>query len=195
MIKWKSEDECLNNAFGLNTATEWKNITLDLVKQYVESNEQAELPIYPKTTDTEDLEEADYDKKIMVEVSKILDVKFYGYDDQPYTDTSKMKEELELDDRLESENDDLESAYRTGNLASYLFDNYGEEYRVDRSGDYSSVEICVATGGPVILIDTDSKCIRIAWGGKCENYGIRYEIVDAIDDIMREEWNMRKERL
>ena len=193
MITWKADDETLHNAYGMNTATQWKEIALDLVKQYVDSNEQAELPIYPKSTDTEDLIEADYDKKIMVEVSNILDVKFYGFDDQPYTNTNKLKEEIECEEKLERENDDLESAYRTGNLTSYLFDNMGEEYRVDGQGRYSSCEICLATGGPGIWLDTEKKTLHLAWGGIVKDLGVQYKIIDAVDEIMEEEWNMKSQ--
>ena len=70
----------------------------------------------------------------------------------------------------------------------YLDDSLDIEYRIDRNKDYRSCEICVGYGGPNIYIDTADAYIKLYWGSTREQYPIKYETRDEIDDWARDMW-------
>ena len=206
MITWLSNDPTLNNAYGKQSAEQWKATTLDLVKQYYESLEQAELPIYPKTRDTSKLEKAETMKDVMLEVSNILDVEFEAYDDmsQPYMDTKKIRQGKENYRYLESELEDLEEAYKQyqeGNTDAwfdYLTENMGEQYRVSIDGtgslSYDSVMITLAIGGPGIWLDTETGTLILKWWSEKAEIGVSKDICDLVDEFFEEKYEMLSRR-
>lgn len=89
-------------------------------------------------------------------------------------------------DRLDCFGDELEKAYNDGNLTEYILDNYDEEYRIDSRKCYRSCKIALAIGGPGVWLDTSKSCLRLVWGFTDEYLAVRSEIIEEVDDIMRE---------
>ena len=63
------------------------------------------------------------------------------------------------------------------------------EYRIGSDKSYRSVELCIGWGGPNIYIDTADAEIKLYWGTTREQYPIRYETRDQIDEYAKECWN------
>lgn len=66
-------------------------------------------------------------------------------------------------------------------LYDYFDDVYDIEYRISGSGEYRSVALMVACGGPNIYIDTGNRQVELYWWGDRANYPIHYDTVDEID--------------
>ncbi len=71
-------------------------------------------------------------------------------------------------------------------LYDYFDDIYDIEYRISGSGDFRSVCIMVACGGPNIYIDTGTKQVELYWWGDRANFPIHYDTVDEIDSYFEE---------
>lgn len=78
----------------------------------------------------------------------------------------------------EIEENDLEAV----SLWDYFNDVYNIEYRIDQQKELRSVEIMVACGGPNIYIDTDSKSVKLYWGGEFAEYPIDYDTAAALTE-------------
>lgn len=78
--------------------------------------------------------------------------------------------------------------YEQLSLWDYLSDVFDVEYRIDGRGEYRSVRLMVACGGPNIYIDTASKQVELYWWSDRASYPISYEVCDEIDAINEEMW-------
>lgn len=74
-------------------------------------------------------------------------------------------------------------------LYDYLEDIFDVEYRISGRGEYRSVQIMVACGGPNIYIDTASKQIELYWWCDRADYPISYAAVNALDEWAEELYN------
>lgn len=66
------------------------------------------------------------------------------------------------------------------------------EVHVGLDGTYRSCEIMVAGGGPTIIVDTAQHGLVLTWGGYRSYYGLRCDVIDYIDKMMEDEWNVMK---
>ena len=104
----------------------------------------------------------------------------------------------------EGENEDGETIYKCScgcvyeyepeqmTLYDYLEDILDVEYRISGRGEYRSVQIMVACGGPNIYIDTASKQVELYWWTDRANYPISYDAADALDEWAEEYYNCTK---
>lgn len=100
-----------------------------------------------------------------------------------------IAEELdELATNPRQDNDDREPY----DLTSYFEDCLDIEYRIDGRGNYRSVKICLACGGPNIYVDTNDNAVKLYWGGTRAAWCVSHETSDAIDDIFEEDYNCIK---
>lgn len=78
-------------------------------------------------------------------------------------------------------------------LYDYLNKNaYDVEYRIDASGNYKSVQIMVAGGGPNIYIDTADDRVKLFWWTERAEYSFLPDVGNAIDEYYEQEYlNMR----
>ena len=74
-------------------------------------------------------------------------------------------------------------------LCDYFYDCYDVEYRCDASGEYRSVSVMIACGGPNIYIDTALGAVCLYWWGNTAQYNIDSDTVAAIDEIFEEYFN------
>lgn len=104
-------------------------------------------------------------------------------DSEAYTLTEDAAAELEeLRQKLEAYEDGDEPA----DLIDYFADVLDIEYRISGSGEYRSVAITVATGGPHIEVDTGSESVKLWWGSTRAEWSIHRDTSNAIDDIFTE---------
>lgn len=101
----------------------------------------------------------------------------------------------------ESENENRETIYKCScgcetesepeqmTLYDFLEDIYDIEYRISGSGDFRSVQIMIACGGPNIYIDTASKQVELYWWSDRASYPISYDAANALDDWAEEYYN------
>lgn len=71
-------------------------------------------------------------------------------------------------------------------IYDYLDDILDIDFTVNRYKEYQSCSICIGWGGPNIYIDTDDAYIKLYWGSTREQYPIRYETRDEIDEWAQE---------
>lgn len=74
-------------------------------------------------------------------------------------------------------------------ISDYLDDILDIDFTVNRYKEYQSCSICIGWGGPNIYIDTDDAYIKLYWGSTREQYPIRYETRDEIDEWAEEYFN------
>lgn len=74
-------------------------------------------------------------------------------------------------------------------LYDYLDDIFDIEYRISGRGEYRSVQIMVACGGPNIYINTASKQVELYWWRDRADYPISFDTVDALDEWAEELYN------
>lgn len=74
-------------------------------------------------------------------------------------------------------------------LYDYLEDIFDIEYRISGRGEYRSVQIMVACGGPNIYIDTASKQVELYWWTDRADYPISYDAAAALDEWAEEYYN------
>lgn len=65
---------------------------------------------------------------------------------------------------------------------------YDMEYRIDAQGNYKSVEIMVAGGGPNIYIDTADDLVKLYWWNERAEYSFLSDVGNAIDDYYEQEY-------
>lgn len=75
-------------------------------------------------------------------------------------------------------------------LIEYFDDALDIEYRVGADRQYRSVRIMVACGGPNIFIDTKTGCVELYWGTDHTSWTIRMDVVDSIDSLFSEHYEM-----
>lgn len=80
--------------------------------------------------------------------------------------------------------------YEQQSLYDYFEDALDIEYVISSSREYSHGRVCVTWGGPSIWIDTDESAVCLYWWGDRAKYGLLSDTRDAIDDYLRELWEM-----
>lgn len=73
-------------------------------------------------------------------------------------------------------------------LYDYFDDVYDIEYRIDGRGEYRSVRLMIAGGGPNIYVDTNDAYVKLYWGSTYAEAPISYTASDLIDEIFEEHW-------
>jgi hypothetical protein len=106
-------------------------------------------------------------------------------DSEQYVLTEDAKTELE---DLQRKLEDYESGDSPQDLYGYFDDFLDVEYRIDGSGEYRSVAITVATGGPHVEVDTGSNSVKLWWGGTQAEWSFSSKAGDIIDDIFSEHY-------
>ena len=71
-------------------------------------------------------------------------------------------------------------------LYDYFNDVYDIEYRIDGNGNYKSVKLMIACGGPNIYVDTNDAYVKLYWGNTHVQAPISYTVSDEIDNIFEE---------
>ena len=79
-----------------------------------------------------------------------------------------------------SEEDECQDLY------DYFDDVLDIEYRIDGRGNYKSVRLMIAGGGPNIYVDTDDAYVKLYWGSTQASSPLSYTASDAIDDIFED---------
>lgn len=92
----------------------------------------------------------------------------------------------------EEEREQMEEDGEAYDLYSYFSDVLDYEYTISSSGDYLGAKIWVTLGGPNVCIDTRDGYVKGAWGCDRAEAWIPSEIVDEIDDIFREYYEMTR---
>lgn len=80
--------------------------------------------------------------------------------------------------------------YHEASGMDYICDALGYEYRVGAGRTYKSAEVLITFGGPNAHIDTDRRCLVVAWGGDTATRGLPSSAIEMIDDAMCEMWEM-----
>lgn len=80
--------------------------------------------------------------------------------------------------------------YKKRTIYDYFRKNeyYDVIYRIDGRGDYKSVEVMIAGGGPNIYIDTHRQAVCLYWGGDEAQYYLSKTACNAIDGYFEEEY-------
>ena len=68
----------------------------------------------------------------------------------------------------------------------YFDEVYDIEYRIDGKGEYKSVQLMIAYGGPNIYVDTNDNYVKLYWGSNYAKAPISYTVSDEIDNIFEE---------
>lgn len=100
-----------------------------------------------------------------------------------YTDLNALKTEIS---NLETEISNLEESIENSTGTEW----FNIEYRIDSSGEYKSVQLMVAAGGPNCYIDTeDQKFHLYSWG---DHYStpLSQEVCDGLDEYFEEYYQM-----
>ncbi len=92
----------------------------------------------------------------------------------------------------EEERERMEEDGEAYDLYSYFSDVLDYEYTISSSGDYLGAKIWVTLGGPNICIDTREGYVKGAWGCDREEAWIPSEIVEEIDNIFGEYYEMTR---
>lgn len=71
----------------------------------------------------------------------------------------------------------------------YFSDALDLEYRISSNGDFRSVKVMVACGGPNIFIDTATKQVELYWWTDRASYPISCDAADAVDWWAEELYN------
>lgn len=71
-------------------------------------------------------------------------------------------------------------------IHDYLDDILDIDFTVNRYKEYQSCSVCIGWGGPNIYIDTDDAYVKLYWGSTREQYPIKYETRDEIDEWAQE---------
>ena len=75
------------------------------------------------------------------------------------------------------------------NGLDYLSKNcYDVQYRIDGRGNYKSVEITVAVGGPNIYIDTADDRVKLCWWHEKADCSFLPDVGNAIDEYFEQEY-------
>lgn len=76
-------------------------------------------------------------------------------------------------------------------MFDYFNDCYNIEYRIDANGEYKSVELMVACGGPNIYVDTKTATVNLYWWGDSASWDFSRDTANAIDEAFEELWACR----
>lgn len=79
--------------------------------------------------------------------------------------------------------------YERLSIYDYMDDILDIDFTVNRYKEYTSCSICIGWGGPNIYIDTADAYIKLYWGSTREQYPIRYETRDQIDEWAEDYYN------
>lgn len=90
-----------------------------------------------------------------------------------------------LNDLVVNDND-VDKEDECQSLYDYFNDVYDIEYRIDGEGNYKSVKLMIAGGGPNIYVDTADAYVKLYWGSTYEQAPISYTVSDEIDNIFEE---------
>ena len=70
-------------------------------------------------------------------------------------------------------------------------DIFDIEYRSNAEGEYRSVKIMIAYGGPNIYIDTSRKAVLLYWWSESAEYSLLSSTCNEIDNYFEELYNCR----
>ncbi len=152
---------------------EFEERCLTRVKKIAE--ELAELAANPQ--DREELEERAEELELEI-------LEYENEENGPLTE-AKREELEEMKKELEAIREKLDNGEAT-DLYSYFQDALDVNYYVDRYGDYRSVAVTIATGGPHIEVDTNDMAVKLWWGGYKAQWNINRNTAEAIDEIFEE---------
>ena len=82
--------------------------------------------------------------------------------------------------------DELKDLYDKGNLTEYFDDILDVRYIVNSKKEYLYSQIWVTLGGPSVWVDTQSRTVELRWLTDSASYPIHLDVVEYIDEIMRE---------
>lgn len=135
---------------------------------------------------------------IAKELEAIADGEMYRC---PYCGNLYSLEDLEKenpykidDDETDEETDDDERPHKCphcdeeieepeqASMYDYFDDVYDIEYRIDGNGEYRSVQLCVAWGGPGIYVDTGDRKVKLYWWSDRAEAPIFGDACDLIDE-------------
>lgn len=116
--------------------------------------------------------------------------------DNPYKFDDDETDDDETDDddnphkcpHCDKEIDDPEQV----TMYDYFSDCLDIEYRISGSGEYRSVELCVACGGPNIYVDTGSRTVKLYWWSDRADAPIFGDACEQIDAEFEELYNCTK---
>lgn len=74
-------------------------------------------------------------------------------------------------------------------MYDYFSDCFDIEYRISGNGEYKSVELCVACGGPNIYVDTGTRTVKLYWWSDRAEAPIFGDACDQIDAEFEELYN------
>lgn len=74
-------------------------------------------------------------------------------------------------------------------ICDYMEDILDIDFTCNRYKEYQSCSICIGWGGPNIFIDTADAYVKLYWGSTQEQYPIKYETRDEIDEWAEEYFN------
>lgn len=92
----------------------------------------------------------------------------------------------EMQERVYSLLEDLETVYDEGNLYEWLSSVLDIEYTKSLNGTFIGCKIAVALGGPSVYVNTVSGDIEGYWGSDFARAPIPDEISFEIDEIIEE---------
>lgn len=119
-----------------------------------------------------------------------LDIADYEIENDPLTE-EEQEELQEMKEELEAIREKLDNGKAT-DLYSYFEDVLDIEYRIGGDGEYRSVAVTIATGGPHIEIDTGDNAVKLWWGDYKAQWNIYSDTADAIDEIFEEHYQSIK---
>lgn len=76
--------------------------------------------------------------------------------------------------------------YEQQTIYDYLDDCLDIEYRISGRGEFRSVQIMIAWGGPNIYLDTGSRDVELYWGGERETWPLSSDAISELDDWAEE---------
>lgn len=85
-----------------------------------------------------------------------------------------------------------EDDFEPVSLWDYFQEIYDTEYRIGSDGEYRSVRLMVACGGPNIYIDTGSKAVELYWWTDRAQAYLTSAVCDEIDSIFEEYYAMMR---
>ncbi len=137
------------------------------------------------TQEQTDRENREHCKRIAEEIEAIAEGKFYRCPD--------CGELYEIDDDTDDDaphtcpNCGSETEYpEQATLYDYFSDVLDIEYRIGGRGDFRSVRLMVACGGPNIYVDTESQAVELYWWTDRASYHLTGDACEQIDSEFEE---------
>lgn len=119
------------------------------------------------------------------------DIADYENDENGPLTEAEQEELQEMKEELETIREKLDSGEAT-DLYSYFEDVLDIEYHIGGDGEYRSVAVTIATGGPHIEVDTSDRAVKLWWGSDKAHWSISGDTARAIDDIFEEYYQLIK---